>query len=76
MNKLLGALLLVSTIGVVPVAHGLSRYADNTPIPVSHSFTCSYYEVVDGENTVRSFDVEATRYTALHECFKKYKEIQ
>ena len=76
MRKLFGALLAVSIIGLVPAAHALSRYADNTPIPVSRAFTCYLYDVAYGERAFRSFEVEATRDTALHECFKKHNEIR
>ena len=76
MRKLFGALLAVSIMGLVPAAYALSRYADNNPIPAPRTFTCSHYELVDGDHAVRSFEVEATRDTALHECFKKHNEIK
>ncbi|MBP9757681.1 MAG: hypothetical protein KBD06_03720 [Candidatus Pacebacteria bacterium] len=76
MRSLFATLLVAASIGLVPTASALSRYAEGTPVPVSRTFTCSYYEVVNGENASRSFDVEATRDTVLHECFRKHNEIK
>lgn len=76
MRALFSTLLVASVLGLVPAAHALSRYADNTPVPVTQSFTCWYYEEVKGENVMRSFTVDANRDTVLHECFRKHNEIR